>query len=307
MNHRPRLNAYTRETMIEELKEGTPVAQVAKGFRVSRTTVYRWHRRYLKEGAEGLRDRSSRPHRVIYRLSSEEVARLKELRLGRRWGPARLAPMMGAPMATIYRCLARCGMGRLPRPPKEPVVRYEVNSPGELVHLDVLHLFALKGKKQAYQFTMVDGHTRMAYASISHRRTTEAALEAVAKAGHYFGFPIQRILTDNDTTFAQTTRLIAGKVRSQRISRFTHTLNSRGIRHSLTRIRRPQTNGKVERFHRTIQEELYRPHALFVSEEERARALDEYLAQYNFNRHHTALGGLTPAQRRDSFLNAHLV
>jgi len=305
MNHRPRLNPYTRETMVEELKQGTPVAEVAKVFRVSRTTVYRWQGRYLKEGAEGLRDRSSRPHRVIYRLSPEEAARLKELRLGRRWGPARLAPMVGAPIATIYRCLARCGMGRLPRPPKEPVVRYEVNSPGELVHLDVLHLFALKGAKQAYQFTLVDGHTRMAYAFISPRRTAEAALEAVAKAGGYFGFPIQRILTDNDTTFAQTARLIGGKVRGQRISCFTRGLNTRGIRHSLTRIRRPQTNGKVERFHRTIQEEFYRPHVLFGSEEERVKGLDEYLVHYNFQRYHMALGGLTPAQRRNAFFNAH--
>jgi len=307
MHHRPRLSSYTREAIVEEVEEGTPVSQIARNFHVSRTTVYRWRHRYRQEGVQGLRDRSSRPHSVMYRLGPEEVDRLKELRLTKRLGPARLAPMMAAPMVTVYRCLARCGIGRIPRPPREPVVRYEVDSPGELVHLDVLHLFALKGKKQAYQFTLVDGHTRMAYAHISPRRTTEVALEAVTKAQRYFGFPMQRVLTDNDTTFAQTARQVGGKVRGERISRFTHALQGLGIRHSLTRIRRPQTNGKVERFHRTIREELYRPHPLFISEEERMRSLDEYLVQYNNFRHHMALKGLTPVQRRDAFFNAHNV
>jgi transposase InsO family protein len=172
--------------------------------------------------------------------------------------------------------------------------------------LDVLHLFALKGQKPAYQFTLVDGYTRMAYAFIAPKRTTQAALESVAQARSYFGFPIQRVLTDNDVTFAWTPRPgWRGGPGEGGMTRFSRTLKEWGTRHSVTRIRRPQTNGKVERFHRTIREELYRPHSLFSSETERSAALSKYLSYYNNCRHHMALEGLTPVQRRNAFFKAH--
>ncbi len=299
-----RLTPYTRKRMMTEYQQGTPAAVLANRYGISRTTFYRWRNRYLSDGVQGLCDRSSKPHRIKYRLTQGQVDQLVELRCSKRFGPARLSPMVGLPQTTIYRCLRRHGMGRLPRPPRPPVVRIESKAPGELVHLDVLHLWPLEGKKQIYQFTLVDGYTRMAYATTSTTRSTDAALEAVQGAQTYFGFPIRRVLTDNDVTFDWTPRPgFRGGPRGG-ISRFTRTITSWNIRHSLTRIRRPQTNGKVERFHRTIQEELYRTRRFSRSELHGREPLAAYLHHYNNQRHHTALGGITPVQRKQAFLKA---
>lgn len=290
--------------MIWEHLQGVPVVAVARTYGISRTTFYRWRRRFLAQGEAGLENCTSRPHHIHYGLTQQQVDRVICLRQEKRWGPARLAPAVRAPSATVYRCLRRLGMRRLPRPPRPPVIRYEASAPGELGHLDVLHLFALKGRKPVYQFTLVDDHTRMAYALIAPRRTTQAALDTVRLAQMAFGFPFQRILTDNDVTFAWTPRPGWKWSPPQGVARFTRTLQAWGIRHSVTRLRSPQTNGKVERFHRTIQEEVYRAHALFTSEEERDKALVSYLSFYNYHRPHTALAGLTPVQRRDLYKGA---
>lgn len=305
MHHKSKLTPYSRGRMMQEYEQGMKVKELVERYGISRTTFYRYRKRFLLEGTEGLKDRSCRPHRVRYRLIPSQVDQVIHLRCTKGLGPLRLVPFVQAPATTIYRCLRRHGLGRLPKPLRPAVVRYEVKSPGELVHLDVLHLFALKGHKPAYQFTLVDDHTRMAYALISPERTTQAALEAVQQARAYFGFPIRRILTDNDTTFAWTFRPRWKGVPRDGKTRFTRTLQEQGIRHSVTRIGRPQTNGKVERFHRTIKEELYRPHTLFVSETEREATLVHYLTYYNYHRYHTALEGLTPVQRRDAFFKAH--
>lgn len=301
MHPNTKLSSYTRERMMLEHLKGCKVSVLAAKYGISRTTFYRWRKRFLSHGKRGLNNRISRPHHSHYRLTGVQVDQLIQLRLRKRFGPARLSPLVGTPQTTIYRCLRRHGMGRLPKPPSPPVVRYESKAPGELVHMDVLHLFALKGKKQAYQFTLVDGYTRMAYALISPRRTTQAALEAVQRAKHYFGFPIRRILTDNDATFVWTPRPGWHRGPLGGITRFTRALKQWKIHHSTTRVRRPQTNGKVERFHRTIREELYRTSPLFSSEIQRREALASYLASYNNDRHHMALGGLTPVQRKESY------
>ena len=301
MHANTRLTPYSRQWLMEQFQQGVPAKTLTVQHHISGTTFYRWWRRFRLLGAAGLGNRSSRPHRIAYRCTTEQVDRLLHLRQTTRHGPARLAPVLGISRSTAYRCLRRQGLHRLPLPPRPPVVRYESQKPGELVHLDVLYLFALKGQRPAYQFTLVDGYTRMAYACIASRRTTDAALAALQAAQQAFGFPFQRVLTDNDLTFAWTPR--TGLRAPVGGTRFTRTLQAAGIRHSLTRIRRPQTNGKVERFHRTIQEELYRPHALFTSEEERRAALTAYLIYYNTQRAHTALAGLTPRQRRDAYVS----
>ncbi len=301
MHANTRLTTYSRQWLMEQFQEGVPVKTLAVQHHISRTTFYRWWRRFRLLGAAGLSNRSSRPHRIAYRCTTEQVDRLLHLRQTTRHGPARLAPVLGISRSTAYRCLRRQGLHRLPMPPRPPVIRYESQQPGELVHLDVLHLFALKGQRPAYQFTFVDGYSRMAYACIASRHTTDVALAAVQAAQQAFGFPIQRLLTDNDATFAWTPR--SHWAPRSGTARFTSTIEATGIRHSLTRIRRPQTNGKVERFHRTIQEELYRPHPLFTTEQERHDALNAYLTYYNTQRPHTALGGLTPPQRRDAYVS----
>lgn len=300
MHPNTRLTPYSRGKMLKDYKAGVLVSILTQQYGISRATFYRWRKRFLGEGEHGLINRSSRPHRIRCRLTDSQAEEVVHLRLTRRWGPLRLAPLVRIPPTTIYRCLRGCGLGKLPNPPHPAVVRYEAKAPGELVHLDVLHLFALKGQKPAYQFTVVDDYTRLAYALIAPHRTTQAALEAMDKAQTSFGFSIKRVLTDNDVTFAWTFRP-NWKGPQGGITRFTKTMQSWGIHHSLTRIRRPQTNGKVERFHRTIREELYRAHPLFQSEEERVTALVQYLKYYNTQRFHTAIGGITPIQRRDLY------
>lgn len=275
--------------MIREYCQGVPAEVVARSHGVSRTTFYRWRRRFLVAGEGGLVNRTSRPRHIRYGLTEQQVEQVVRLRQEKRWGPARLAPAVKGPSATIYRCLRRLGMRRLPRPPHPPVIRYEASAPGELGHLDVLHLFALKGRRPVYQFTLVDDYTRMAYALIAPHRTTQAALDTVRLAQMALGFSFQRLLTDNDVTFAWTPRRGWKWSPPPEGPRFTRTLRSWGIRHSVTRLRSPQTNGKVERFHRTIREELYRVHPLFTSEEQREKALESYLSYYNHDRSHTAL------------------
>ena len=129
---------------------------LAQRYGISRTTFYRWRKRFLAEGERGLQNRFCRPHSVRYRLTSAQADRVVELRLSSCLGPLWLMPLLGVPPTTLCRCLRRRGLGRLPRPPRPEVVRYEAEAPGKLVHLDVLHLFALKGQKQVYQFTLVD-------------------------------------------------------------------------------------------------------------------------------------------------------
>ena len=306
MHPNTRLTPFTRARMVKEHEAGTPVRVIVQRYGISRTTFYRWQKRCRLLGQASLWNRSSRPRRIRRRLDQQQTQEVLRQRAARHWGPARLSFLLQLAPSTIYRCLRAHGQGRLPHPPRPATVRYEAAAPGALVHLDVLHLFALKGHKPAYQITVVDDYTRMAYACISSRHTTDMALAAVQQARTAFGFPIQRVLTDNAVTFTWTPRPGFRGEPHEGPHRFTQTLRSWGIRHSLTRIRRPQTNGKVERFHRTIQEELYRPHALFLTEEERMGVLTSYLVYYNTERGHTALGGLTPVQRRNSYFQANV-
>ena len=160
MHTNTRLTVHSRYWMIRQYEQGVPVKVLAEQYHISHATFYRWLKRYWKEGYEGLMNRSSRPQKIHYRLTPAEELRLEELRLSHRWGPARLGNQMGVPSITVYRHLLRSGMNRLPRPPRAAVVRYEMSAPGELIHLDIMYLFALRGKKTVYQFSLVDGYTR---------------------------------------------------------------------------------------------------------------------------------------------------
>jgi len=182
-------------------------------------------------------------------------------------------------------------------------VRYEAAAPGDLVHLDVLQLFALKGRKPIYQFTVVDDCTRQAAALLAPKRTARAALELLAQAQQQFGFSFRSVLTDNDATFtaAALPQLWHGAPQAP-VTQFTRGCEAMGMRHRLIRVRRPQTNGKVERFHRTIREECWRVRP-FADELQREEALARYLRYYNYRRPHSALGGQTPIQRSNLFVS----
>ena len=310
MHPNTRLTPHSRQVLIDRYLRGEPVAKLAGEVRVSRKTVYRWIGRFREAGTAGLVNRSSKPRCLQRRIGGDTEEQILRLRATRRWGPLRIAGQLQLAVATVYRMLRRYGLQRLPGPVREPVRRYEATAPGALVHLDVMHLFALKGKKPALQFTVVDDYTRQAYAFLAPKRTAQAALHALQEAQRYFGYRFKAVLTDNDTTFT-----LAGHPHLWRDkwgrsepppTQFTKGCALLGITHRRTRVRRPQTNGKVERFHRTIRDECWRP-TLFESEQEREQALTEYLWFYNHERGHSALNGRTPDQRRDTYLSGQEV
>lgn len=300
--------------------------RAAERFQVSHTTARRWAARLERaRGAgiseadldrDGLQDASSTPHRSPRRTSNRQVK--KVLRLRRRgWGPARIGPHAGIPASTVAKILRREQMPRLcdvdladRQRARREVRRYERSRPGELVHMDVKKLGripdgggwrvhgrdsdagraakAFAGRHRlgyAYLHTVLDDHSRLAYTEIL---TNEQAVTTVAfwhRACSWFtdlGVTIERVLTDNGSNY--------------RSRDFAAALATAGIEHKRTRPYRPQTNGKVERFHRTLVTEwaYARPYG---SETARVRALPKFLHLYNHHRHHTALGGRPPISR----------
>jgi transposase InsO family protein len=304
MHANTRLSPHSRRKLVEDYLDGRSMTWLAQIHRISRQTGYRWVKRYRDEGPPGLMNRSSRPRRLKYRLSADEEAELLAVRSRTWWGPVRLAGKVAAPPSTIYRTLCRNGLNRRARI-QVPVVRYEAAAPGDLVHLDVLQLFALKGRKPIYQFTVVDDCTRQAAALLAPKRTARAALQLLIQAQATFGFTFRSVLTDNDATFtaAALPQLWHG-AKEPPVTQFTKGCETLGIRHRLIRVRRPQTNGKVERFHRTIREECWRVRP-YTDEQQREEALVQYLDYYNHDRPHSALGGQTPVQRTNLFATTH--
>jgi transposase InsO family protein len=275
--------------------------------RISLATVYKWLGRYRGEGDAGLRDRSSRPRCSPRRLTAAAEERVLRLRRSRKLGPHRLGVLLGVPRSTCYAVLRRHQVHHLDwmdRPTAEVIRRYERERPGELVHVDIKKLARIpeggghrllgRGKDGAashrgagYEFihATVDDHSRLAYAEIHRDEQAATSAAFMAHALAFFaahGAPVERVLTDNGPCYR---------------SHLFHTvLTTADVRHLFTRPYRPQTNGKVERFNRTLLEEwayvqLYRGNA------RRAGLLPAWLHRDNHHRCHTALGGLPPIAR----------
>ena len=296
------------------VEEGWPLRRAAERFQVSPTTAARWAARYRQDGPAGMADRSSRPCCSPGRTARRTEHRIVGLRVSRRLGPARIAFRLGLAPSTVHAVLARYRCPRLAhldRATGVPVRRYERDRPGELVHVDVKKLGNIpggggwrvtgKGAGQrhrraadprrnpnlgyGYLHTALDDHSRLAYTEIlpDERKDTAAAFLARAHAWYAAaGITIERVLSDN-----------GGCYRSQIWAATCADLN---ITPKRTRPCRPQTNGKVERFHRTLADEwaYARP---YTSETERRAALDPWLHTYNHHRGHTALRGQPPASR----------
>lgn len=304
--HRRRLNEFGRALLVsrvEELGWSVPLAAEAAG--VSRATVYKWLRRYRQEGVPGLRDRSSRPHR-IRRVAAALEAEVVSLRQTRKLGPHRLAALTGCPRSTCYALLRRRQLHRLDfldRPTGQLIRRYERERPGELIHIDVKKLGRIplggghrvlgqaKGRRRkqgaGYDFihACVDDHTRLAYAEAHPDERAATCAGFLRRAAAFFvdhGIRIERVLTDNGPGYTGHA--------------FRRTAAELGANHRFTRPYRPQTNGKVERFNRTLLEEwaYVRPYA---SNLERLGLLTAWLHTYNHHRSHTALGGRSPIER----------
>lgn len=285
--------------------EGWRPAVAAEAAGVSRATVYKWLRRYRDEGATGLHDRSSASRRRPRALPARRVQRILTLRQRSGFGPHRLAALLHCPRSTVYAVLRRHGRSRLrdlDRPTRS-VIRYVREHPGELLHLDVKKLGRIpdgggwrvrgrsaeaRGRGQGYDYlhVAVDDCSRFAVVGVYPDERGETAADflrgaAAVLAGH--GVAVERVMTDRALSYT----------RSQA---FQAALAEVGARHLTTRPYRPQTNGKVERFHRTMVEEWAYVRA-YSSNAARLAVLPRWLDAYNRRRPHTALGGLTPAAR----------
>ena len=299
---RTKLTVFGRQLLISRVEAlGWPVAQAAAMQGVSRATAYKWVRRYRAEGESGLRDRSSRPRRSPRALPIEQAQAILAARIERRWGPHRLAPLTGHPRSTIYATLRRAGLSRLrdaDRSTGAPI-RYQACHPGALLHQDHkklgrvptggghrIHGRTKATRSQALGYdhfeVVIDDRSRVAFVvQVADERPAGAAraLELAAIEFARLGVRIERVLTDN-----------GGPYRSHA---YAATLAELGARHKRTRPYRPQTNGKAERFIKTLLAEwaYVRP---YRSNQERLAALPGWVDSYNFERTHTALAGQTP-------------
>ncbi|UGY93138.1 IS481 family transposase [Streptomyces gobiensis] len=309
MSHRnARLTVHGRRLLVERVCSGRPVAHVAAEMGVSRMTAHKWVRRWRNEGEPGLHDRSSRPHTTPHRTAPAMEARVRELRTTRKLGPARIGPILGLPASTVHRVLARHGLHRLSfldRPTGQVIRRYERDRPGELIHVDVKKLgripdgggWRIHGRKDSrltktgagydYIHSAVDDHTRLAYSEVHTDEKAATCAEFLRRAAaHFAGMGIRRIervLTDNAWSYRKS-------------SLWKQALTDLGAVGKLTRAYRPQTNGKVERFNRTLLDEwaYLRP---YTSNADRTASLEGFLHTYNYHRCHTALAGQPPISR----------
>jgi transposase InsO family protein len=305
MHANARLTPVGRRTLIDRILEGRPVAHVAAEMGISRPTAYKWWRRFAAEGFEGLVDRSSRPRRCPHQTSRTRERQIERLRRSRKLGPARIAGILDMAASTVHRVLVRLGLNRLAwmdRPTGRVIRRIEMSRPGELVHVDIKKLgripagggwhahgrgnvTRLKSRAVGYAYihAAVDGYSRVAYAEIhaDERGVTAAGFWSRALtwfADHHIS--VERVLTDNGACY--------------RSDAFHATLGS--IRHTFTRPYRPQTNGKVERFNRTLLDD-WAYVRVYRSETQRTQALQRWLHLYNHHRSHTSLGGQAPMTR----------
>jgi transposase InsO family protein len=286
------------------IEEGFTIVSSAESMRISRQTAHKWWGRYLEAGEAGLEDRSSRPRRSPTKTPAKIERRLVELRRRHQLGPARLAPRAGVPASTLHRVLQRHGVSRLSdldRNSGRVVRRIETTHPGELVHIDIKKQAKIpkgggwrvngRAKKNyngkagrprlgyAHVHSAIDAYSRLAYSEVHQNETSVTNIGFWRRAKTFFesyGITIERVLTDNGSCY--------------RSKDFAAELLADAIKHTFTRHYRPQTNGKVERFNRTLLNEwaYARP---YRSEAARTRALDSWLHLYNHHRHHTAIGG----------------
>jgi hypothetical protein len=301
------------------VEEGWPVARAAERFDVSWPTANRWAQRYRQLGAAGMADRSSRPHSQPTRTPQPTVRKIVHLRWKQRLGPVAIADKVGLSASTVHAVLTRCRINRLShidRATGEPIRRYEHDQPGAMLHVDVKKVgnvpdgggwryvgrqqgnknrAATPGKPRssrhhpkmgtAFVHTVIDDHSRVAYAEIHDDETAVTAVAVLRNAVAWFaarGVVTQRVLSDNGSCYVS--RL------------WRDTCAELGIVHKRTRPYRPQTNGKIERFHRTLaQGWAFR--RFYNSETVRRKALPAWLHFYNHHRPHTAIGKVPPINR----------
>lgn len=294
-----------RLILCERIAAGRPISHVAREMGISRQRAGVWYRRWQADGEDGLVDRRSNPNTPARnRLPEKTVRRIISLRVNRRWGPARIAGHLRLVASTVWRILNRYGLSRLrhldPSSGRQ-IRRYEKKIPGELVHVDVKKFGKIppgggwrihgrgnvvRTRKVGHTFLheAVDDHSRIAYAEFLADETAVTSLGFMMRARQWFadrGITIQAVMTDNGSAYVSQL--------------WADTLESVDIDHIRIRPRRPQTNGKVERFGRTLATEWAYAHA-WMSDQARADDLSRWLHSYNHHRYHTAIDA-TPISR----------
>jgi transposase InsO family protein len=301
-----KLTLRARRDLVERMLAGWSVSEIAEMMNVSRPTVYKWWARWRTEGDAGLWDRSSRPRRCPHQTSVQMERRIERLRRSRKLGPARIAGILELQASTVHRVLVRQGLNRLrwiDRPTGRVIRRIETSRPGELVHVDTKKLSRIPAgggwrahgwetrsknrKKVGYDnvHSMIDAYTRIAYSEILPIEDAEYCTAFRERAVEWFsrrGVTIDRVLTDNGVGY--------------RSHKWRDRCAELGIEHTRTRPYTPRTNGKVERFNRTLLDEWAYVRT-YRSDLQRADALDRWLHTYNHHRCHTALNGQPPMSR----------
>ncbi len=311
------------------IDEGWSRGEAAKMFMVSPRTAGKWAARYLTEGPAGMVDRSSRPRTSPTKTPQPVVKQIVRLRWRKRLGPVQIAGQIGVPASTVHAVLTRCRINRLSRIDRvtgELIRRYEHPHPGSLIHVDVTKFgnipdgggWRYLGKQQgdrnrvatkhrtgitngryqphlghAFVHTVIDDHSRVAYAEIRADEKADTAVEVLHNAVAWFaqrGVAVERVLSDNGSCY--------------RSFAWRDACTGLGVAHKRTGPYRPQTNGKFERFHRTLADDWAYARR-YDSEDARRNTLPTWLHFYNHHRAHSAIGGLPPVSRLNNLPGHH--
>jgi transposase InsO family protein len=298
-----RLTAHSRADLVRRvLVKRQPVEAVGEAFGVSMRTVRKWVGRYQAEGAEGLKDRSSRPRRLRKPTPAEEVAEVERLRR-QRWTGKQIAAEVGISPATVSRILRRLGLNRIKAlQPAEPMRRYEREHPGELIHIDIKKLgrferigHRITGDRQGksrglgweFVHVSIDDASRLAFSQILPDEKKESAVTFIKAAIAYYqslGITVARVMTDNGSCY--------------RSKAFRDVCRNLRLRHIRTRPYTPRTNGKAERFIQTALREWAYAQA-YPTSDRRAEELPIWLHRYNWHRLHGGLKSKPPISRLD--------
>lgn len=305
---RMRFSFESRCRLVARVLAGESPQVAAAACGASRATGYRLWRRYQAGGWAALADRPPVPRRQPRRLPRELEQRILSAREYANAGPLIVAGQLGLPASTVWKVLRRNGVSRLPRPQRGPVVRYERQRPGELVHVDIKKLgrFWTVGKRihgdgltrsrhagWQYLHLAIDDHSRLAYAELLPSERKADCVAFLRRAVSWYreqGIEVERVLSDNGNGY--------------RSHDWANACTELGIARRYTRPRRPQTNGKAEALVKTLLREwAYR--FAYPSSAHRARALPGYIRWYNHHRPHSALGGRPPISRVSQVRGSH--
>jgi transposase InsO family protein len=283
-----------RELLMRMHEKGKSLSELSRETGIARSLLSRWWQRYQREGRAGLQPRSRRPERSPNRLAAAIEEQILQLRK-RGWGPARIASVLHIGHGSVHRVLSVHGRNRLRLPQPRIFHRYEKSRPGELLHLDLKYLYLWRNCSREFAYAAVDDFSREAVARIRPNRSSPDAAAFLEQVVETLPYRVESVMTDNDLIFTmRRTR------NPDRKTRFQQACKSLGIAHWLTKPLHPQSNGKVERFFRTLDDECLRIRDPGCSEL-RIKDLEEFVWYYNHQRPHLSLHGLTPVQRREAY------